>query len=235
MEQPTIPANLGSSTLYFLISLLAALAVALVAYVFVVNVNTMASGSWAHSKKEGFQGPSRGVSDIPCGQESSYAVSLSQLFSSKTSTTEEGEADLTEFKVILSKLCCMKHDLMSTNRVVRSTLNLPFVTAHDREYIGDTVGRCFSNSLPPRDLDIIFETWKTRGLNLLDKLCTSYNLSDSESSSAKNDFMSVWSDTYDIARTVCVPSKMTDSSSPRDPKGFMPDAIKELGTYLGYY
>jgi hypothetical protein len=129
----------------------------------------------------------------------------------------------------------MKHDLMSTNRVVRSTLNLPFVTAHDREYIGDTVGRCFAYSLPPRDLDIIFDTWKDRGLTLLDKLCTSYNLSDSETNAANNDFMSVWSDTYDIARTVCIPCKKPESSSPRDPKGFMPDAIKELGTYLGYY
>jgi hypothetical protein len=235
MEQPTIAVNPGSTTLYFLISLLAALAAALVAYVFVVNVNTMASGSWSPSRSEGFQGPSRGVSDIPCGQESSYAVSLSQLFSNRQSTTEEGEPDLTEFKVILSKLCCIKHDLMSTNRVVRSTLNLPFVTAHDREYIGDTVGRCFSNSLPPRDLDIIFETWKTRGLNLLDRLCSSYKLSESDAKGAKNDFMSVWSDSYDVARTVCVPCQKADSSSPRDPKGFMPDAIKELGTYLGYY
>jgi len=230
MEQPVQAVNPGSSTLYFLIALLAAIVAAGVAYVFISKKNTVASGNW-----EGFQGPVNGVSDIPCGQESSFAVSLSELFAAKESSTEEGAADLMEFKLILSKLCCIKHDLMSTNRVVRSSMNLPFKASHDRENPADTVARCFTNSLPPRDLEISFETWRDRGLTLLDRLCTSYNLTDSESDKAKNDFMSVWSDTYSIARNVCVPCKKVEVSSPRDPKGFVPESIKDLGTYLGYY
>jgi len=230
MDKPVLDANAGSMTLYFFVAVIAALVAALVAYVIIVKNNTVASG-----RSEGFQGPAKGVSDIPCGQESSFVASLSDLFSRKTSTTGEGAADLSEFKIILSKLCCLKHDLMSTNKVVRSTLKLPFNTSHDREYIGDTVGRCFTNSLPPRDLEIIFETWKDRGLTLLDRLCTSYTLTDSEAENAKNDFMSAWSDTYDVAKTVCIPCKKVEVSSPRDPKGFIPEAIKDLGTYLGYY
>lgn len=230
MEQPVQAVNPGSTSLYFLVALLAAIVAAGVAYVIISKNKTVASGNW-----EGFQGPAKGVSDIPCGQESSYAASLSELFASKQSSTEEGAADLTEFKLILSKLCCMKHDFMSTNRVVRSTLSLPFSTSHDRENPADTVARCFTNSLPPRDLDIAFETWRDRGLTLLDRLCTSFSLSNSESDKAKNDFMSLWSDTYDIARSVCVPCKKPEVSSPRDPKGFTPESIKDLGTYLGYY
>ena len=237
MDKPVLPVNAGSTTLYFFVSLLAAAVALLVGYVTINNSGTVGSGTWDGRAymNEGFQGPRRGVSDIPCGQESSFVTNLADLFSSKKSTTGEGEADLTEFKLILSKLCCLKHDLMSPNRVVRATLKVPFVTAHDREYIGDTVGRCFSNSLPPRDLDIIFETWRDRGLTLLDKLCTSYNLTDSEAKNAKEYFMSVWSDSYDVARTVCIPCKKAEVSSPRDPKGFVHESIRDLAGYFGYY
>jgi hypothetical protein len=236
MDKPVLPINPGSTSLYFFVSLLAASVALLIGYVTINRRGTIGSGTWHGSGAlEGFQGPKRGVSHIPCGQESSFVTNLADLFSTKKSTTGDGEADLTEFNVILSKLCCMKHDLMSPNRVVRATLRLPFVTIHDREYIGDTVGRCFSNSLPPRDLDIIFETWRDRGLSLLDKLCTSYDLSDSEAMSAKNNFMSVWSDTYDVARTVCIPCSKGEKSSPRDPKGFMHESIRDLAGYFGYY
>jgi hypothetical protein len=236
MDKPVLPVNAGSTTLYFFVSLLAAAVALLVGYVTINRSGTIGSGTWHGSAStEGFQGPRRGVSDIPCGQESSFVTNLADLFSTKKSTTGDGEADLTEFKVILSKLCCLKHDLMSPNRVVRATLHLPFVTVHDRENTGDTVGRCFANSLPPRDLDIIFETWRDRGLTLLDKLCTSYTLTDSEGKAAKGDFMSVWSDTYDVARTVCIPCKKDESSSPREPKGFVHESIRDLAGYFGYY
>ena len=191
----------------------------------------MASGNW-----EGFQGPSRGVSDIQCGQESSYAIQLSDLFAAKHSSTEEGEADLMEFKLILSKLCCLKHDLVSTNQVVRSALSIPYNTSHDRENLGDTVGRCFTKSMSPRDLDIIFDTWKTRGLVLLNKLCTSYNLSNSEEDVANMAFSALWADTRSLAQGVCLARiPETHSGSPRDLNGYMPEKIRDLGKYLGYY
>jgi len=228
-----LPVNPGSSSLFLLIALFAAMAVGIVAYMVLMRNKTVASGNW-----EGFQGPTVGVSDIKCGQESSFAVRLSEMFASKKSTTADGEADLAEFKLIISKLCCLKHDLMSTAQVVQATLYLPFNTAHDRENPGDTAARCFTKSLPPRDLEIAFQTWVDRALLLLDRLCTSYNFSSDEEKEAKENLLSVWSDTYDIAKTVCVagkPPPITSSGSPRDPKAFTPEPVTGLGPYTGYY
>jgi hypothetical protein len=232
MDGVKMPVNPGSSTLYFLMAILIALAVAGVSYMMITTNKTIPSGKQI---EEGFQGPSRGVSSIPCGQESSYAVALSGQFAGRESTTEEGPADLTELKLILSKLCCMKHDLMSTAQVVQASLYIPYNNTHDRENPADTVARCFTKSIPSRDLDISFETWRDRGLVLLSRLCTSYNLSDSEERDAKNNLMSCWSDSYDVARTVCTPNTPPSQGSPRDPKGFTPEAVKELGPYKGYY
>ena len=210
-----------------------AAAVSLISYVMVERNKTVPSGNWMI---EGYQGPAKGVSQIQCGQESSFATGLLDIFAVKESTTGDGDADLSELKLITSKLCCIKHDLMSTNQVVKSTLTLPFSTSHDRENPGDTVSRCFKKSIPPRDLEISFTTWRERGLNLLDKLCTSFVLSKQEEESAKKNFMSVWFDTYNVARGVCSPSEdVSMKPSPRDPKGFTSEAVKGLGEYKGYY
>ena len=210
-----------------------AAAVSLISYVMVERNKTVPSGNWMI---EGYQGPAKGVSQIQCGQESSFATGLLDIFAVKESTTGDGDADLSELKLITSKLCCIKHDLMSTNQVVQSTLTLPFSTSHDRENPGDTVSRCFKKSIPPRDLEISFTTWRERGLNLLDKLCTSFVLSKQEEESAKKNFMSVWFDTYNVARGVCSPSEdVSMKPSPRDPKGFTSEAVKGLGEYKGYY
>jgi hypothetical protein len=229
-----LPANPGSTSFFMFIALFAAMMTGIVVYMIILRNKTVASGNWS----EGFQGPSRGVSDIQCGQESSFAIQLSELFATKKSSTEEGEADLREFKLIVSKLCCLKHDLMSTNQVVQATLYLPYNNTHDRENPADTVGRCFTKSLPPRDMEIAFETWVDRALFLLERLCTSYNLTQDEEKNAKENFLSVWSDSYDIAKEVCIapaPPPITANGSPRDPKGFVPETVKELGPYSGYY
>ena len=184
---------------------------------------------------EGFQGPPRGVSTIPCGQESSDAVALVGMFNERISTTDEGEADLMELKTILSKMCCMKHDLMGVAQVVQSTLRLPYNTTHDRENVGDTVGRCFTKGIPSRDLDITYTTWKDRGLALLNRLCTSYTFGTGEADQAKQYFMATWTECFTIAKTVCLVPEPNVSDSPRDLKGIMSDAIKNLGLYKGYY
>ena len=227
----TAPVNPGSTTLYFIIAFLIALAAGGVAYIFILNKNSMPPGTF-----EGFQGPTKGVSDIPCGQESSFAVRISEIFSTKTPSSQEAEGDLKEFKLILSKLCCLKHDLMSPRQVVQATLYLPFRASHDRENPADTTGRCFSKSLPPRDLEISFDTWRDRALTLLDRLFVSYTLSPAEAEDVKSNLLSVWSDTYSIAKGVCSPVATPPvDGGPRDPKGFMSESIKSLGEYTGYY
>jgi hypothetical protein len=230
MTAPSI--NASSVGFYIALAIFIALIVFGVVYMVIANRNTVPSGEvW----KEGFQGPSRGVSDIPCGQESSEAVALAEMFSQHESTTEEGATDLAELKLILSKLCCIKHDLMAPGQVVQSTLTLPYQNSHDRENPADTVARCFSKSLPPRDLDISFGTWKTRGLELLNKLCTSYKFSSGDADQSEKYFMAVWTDVYSVAKTVCVPPKDNPSNSPRDLNGFTPESLQDLGPYKGYY
>lgn len=186
---------------------------------------------------EGFQGPANGPSSITCGQESMEAVALAEMFASRKSRTEEGEADLREFRMIVGKLCCMKHDLVSTSQVVDATLYLPFQTSHDRQNPADVTARCFTKSMPQRDLEIHFETWKTRATFLLTRICTSYSLTQSQTEEAKKLFDSLWLDVFSIAKGACMPNdKIPETTpSPRDPKGFVPESLDDLAPYNGYY
>lgn len=242
METPVAPITLSQNSFFVFIAAIVALACGFVVYMVISRKNTVPSGltglmgAVGPIGQEGFQGPSRGVSTIPCGQESTDAIAVLDMFASRSSTTGEGSADLSEFRQILSKLCCMKHDLMSTNQVVASMMNIPYNNTHDRENPADTVARCFTKSMPMRDLDITFGTWKERGLNLLNRLCTSYSLSGNESEQATAHFTRLWSDVFDIAKNNCVPAKKdSDHGSPRDPRGFMPGKVEGLGSYDGYY
>jgi len=232
MEAPAIT-TLSRSSFFVAIAALIAIAIGFIAYNLLSRVNTVPSNK--HSGKEGFQGPTNGVSTIPCGQESADAIAILEMFSNKQSTTGEGSADLKEFKLILSKLCCFKHDLMSPGQVVQGMLRMPYSNTHDRENPADIAGRCFTKSVPPRDLDIIFATWKDRAVILLKRLCTSYKMSQGESKKAMNHFMTLWSDVFDIAKGGCVAKQEDPASSPRDPKGFTPETTEELGPYKGYY
>jgi hypothetical protein len=224
--------TLSDYSFFIFIAILIGLAAGLIANSIFSRMNTVPSGL----RREGFQGPAIGVSDFPCGQESAEASALAELFTTKTSSTEEGEPDLKELKQILSKLCCMKHDLMSPGQVVQNMMYISYNNTHDRENPADTVARCFTKSMPPRDLDITFATWKQRGLALINKLCTSYNLSSSESDRATQLFTGVWIDVFSIAKNACSPTpNASESDSPRDPKGNMPVSVQELGPYTGYY
>jgi hypothetical protein len=185
---------------------------------------------------EGFQGPTRGVSAIPCGQESREAIDLVEMLDKK-STTEEGNPDRSEFYLILSKLLCLKHDLVSTAQVVQATTYLPYRNTHDRLNPADVAARCFTKSIPPRDLDISFDTWKQRAIVLISRICTSYGLTSAEAEKAKGLFESIHRDVYSIAQGVCIPpTKAPEYGSPRDPKPFAdPSEEEQGGPYTGYY
>jgi hypothetical protein len=234
MEASSTPSELSTNFFYLGLSAFIAVCVGLVVSIVLSQRNTVPSGN--RDRREGFQGPALGVSDIPCGQESSEAVALCNFFATQKSSTGEGERDLQEFKLILAKLCCMKHDLLSISQSVQSTLYLPFNTSHDIENPADTVARCFTKSMPARDLEIRFNRWKERAMVLLSKLCTSYNLNKSDQEMTKNLFEVVWMDTYSVAQSVCTaPIKSETYRSPRDPRPFKPETLEDLGEYKGYY
>jgi hypothetical protein len=129
----------------------------------------------------------------------------------------------------------MKHDLVGTAQVVQSMLYIPYNNTHDRENPADTLARCFTKSIPPRELDITFGTWKQRGQALVKRLCTSYNLSPSEKEQVNRNFNALWMDVFSIAKNACSPPENSSKESPRDLSGHTPEEVEELGPYNGYY
>ena len=82
---------------------------------------------------EGFAGPAKGAGVPDCLSTSRDCAQLYELLSSKQAVTEEGPDDLRELKLILSKISCLKRDLMGNAKVVQATIYQPFSTSHDLE------------------------------------------------------------------------------------------------------
>jgi hypothetical protein len=118
-----------------------------------------------------------------------------------TKGVEEGSADYKELELILSKLGCLKKDLMSPSSVVDATRYQPFATSHDRISVADVCGMCLNQTISARDLDIVFATWRDRGKLLLRKLCTEAQLRESEVVKVDDLFKKAWEDVYDITKS----------------------------------
>ena len=195
---------------------------------------------WSSSKtsprpylEEGFAGPVNGASEIMCGGKIVEAVRLYTMFSGKTSSTETGSDDLLELKELLGKLSCLKQDLLATGSLV----NAPYVTSQDIEPVSETVARCFAKTVPKRDLEISLDKWSKRGDMLVRRLCTSYNLADSESKEARALLSGLVADITDILMTVCLkgPVTIAGEEGPRMVQGREAVGTMNMGTYNGYY
>jgi hypothetical protein len=116
----------------------------------------------------------------------------------------EGSADYREFQLILSKLGCLKKDLMSPSGIVEATRYQAFETAHDRINVAEVCAMCLSQTIPSRDLDIVFATWRDRGKVLLRKLCTEAQLNEEQVKRLEALFNKAWEDVYDISRSRCL-------------------------------
>ena len=187
--------------------------------------------------EEGFAGPVNGASEIMCGGKSVEAVKLYTMFSGKTSSTETGSDDLLELKVLLGKLSCLKEDLLAAGSLVNATKNAPYVTSQDIEPVSETVARCFAKTVPKRDLDISLDKWSKRGDMLVRRLCTSYNLADSQSKEARTLLSGLVADITDILMTVCLkgPVTIAGEEGPRMVQGREAVGTMNMGTYNGYY
>lgn len=187
--------------------------------------------------KEGFGAPVVGAGVPDCLRESNEAAQIVGLFLDRVNTVEEGAPDLEELKVLLSKLACMKRDLVSTAGVVNATLYQPFATSHDVEPVAETVARCFTKTIPPRDLEISFDKWKTRGRFLITRLCGAAKFTEPQTQQVNSLFNTVLVDVYDIASQKCLAGQpeIMGKDTPRDVKGFSPPEIQDLREYTGYY
>ena len=143
-------------------------------------------------------------------------------------------ADYRELQLILSKLGCLKKDLMSPSGIVEATRYQAFETAHDRINVAEVCGMCLSQVIPSRDLDIVFATWRDRGNVLLTKLCTEAELNEQQVVKLEVLFKKLWEDVYDIAKSRCLKtdfSKQNGGSTGGDVGSYEPEHLKNLRSY----
>lgn len=152
-----------------------------------------------------FGGAVRGTGHPDCLRTLDSAAKVLAAFDKKSiSQVGDGSADYEELSLILSKLACLKKDLMSPSGIVDATRYQPFETAHDREPVAEVCATCLNNTIAPRDLDIVFATWRDRGSMLIRRLCTAANMSQAEVKAAEADFKAAWEDVYSVAKGRCL-------------------------------
>ena len=188
---------------------------------------------------EGFYGGAvNGTSELPCGRVSSEAEQLYSIFSSRSLTIgEEGSNDLHDLKNLLSKLTCFKSDLMSPGQTITAVKELGFATHMDIQPVADLTARCFSKILPERDLDIQITKWSDFGLDMIKRLCTSGNLSESERQKAESLLHTIIVDIDGVSKGVCIPPPPKDPSAGGrlEPKANTPEQLVNLRPYDGLY
>lgn len=187
---------------------------------------------------EGFAQPARGGGQPDCMATSKDCAALYEMLSLRANTTEEGSDDLREVQVLLSKISCMKRDLLGNAKVVQATRYQPFSTSHDIEPVAEVVASCFSRTIPQRDLSIIFDKWGSRGTFLIKRLCTSLNMADAEEKEALRLFGDAMADIVDIAMGECCNSGKVvigGVEGPRVVGGYTPPTTQALGEYKGYF
>jgi hypothetical protein len=112
---------------------------------------------------------------------------------------------------------------------------LPYSTLHDRIPVPDIAGQCNAKTIPKRDLDITFDTWKQRARYLFRRLAAGANMTNAEAAGLEKRLMNAWSDVYNIATSQCLASIPSDKMNPRDAVPRTPDELVDLGTYSGYF
>jgi len=147
----------------------------------------------------------------------------------------DANADYKEFVVLLSKMACLKKDLLAPGVQVDATRFQPFETAHDRIAVAELCGLCLSQNIPSRDLDISFSTWRSRGIDLLYRLCTEANLSEEEVKTSEMLFKKAVDDVYSIATSRCLKTDIPMQQVLGDVGAFEPPKAHDLQPYEQLY
>jgi hypothetical protein len=108
--------------------------------------------------------------------------------------------DARELVILCGKLACMKTDLLSTAQLIQSSATQPFVSTHDRQPVTETLAQCFSRSMPLRDLDLIFELYLSRGVELIKRV----GGSDAKCINMESKYKKVFDEVYKIAKQRCM-------------------------------
>lgn len=221
----------GIQWLYVVIGIIVCGIIGIVIYLIVGRAET-------RPIKQGFIGTVNGTSALPCGRISSEAEALFDMFYQRSiAVGTEGSTDLRDLRDLLSKMCCMKQDLMSPQNTITAVKELGFATHMDIQPVADLVGRCFSKTIPERDLSIQFIKWRDFGGDLIRRLCTATNMSDAEHSKAEQLFLAAWKDCYNVASIQCIngPPEGPYKNSPHEPAASTDEGDESLRPYDGYY
>lgn len=181
---------------------------------------------------EGFAGVARGAGHPDCLRTLPEASQILDILRGVNNILD-ASADYKELELILSKMACLKKDLMSPGTQIDSTRYQAYETAHDRVAVAELCGLCLSQNIPQRDLDISFATWRDRGNDLLRRLCTAANLKDGELKTAEMLFKNAFDDVYSVATSRCLKgSNAVDSNAVDGGVGAYDDPVaQELGPY----
>jgi hypothetical protein len=142
----------------------------------------------------------------------------------------DGSTDYKEMELLLSKMACLKKDLLSPSGVVDATRHQAYDTSHDHMAVAELCGMCMSHTISSRDLDISTSTWRDRGKLLLRKLCTEANLTELEVVHAEHLFKKAFDDVYDVATSRCLKSNVSMQDK-GDVSGYHPENIKDHRSY----
>jgi hypothetical protein len=204
------------------------------------------------SSAEGFFGGAANEVGVPdCLRTSSEAAKIAGIFQSagmnndrvsgakggiisNTLVTDDNYRELIE---LLGKLACFKKDLMSPSNIVDATRRQPFSTSHDMESVGETTARCYTKTISPRDLELSFDKWYSRGKVLMNRLSSICKSKSAEQEEAVKLFEVLVRDVKDIARGACLQGVpvIGDKPGPRDAHPYEDPSLQEFGEYKGYY
>jgi len=186
-----------------------------------------------YNRVEGFAGVARGAGHPDCLRTLPEASQLLDiLHGADMPSGLDASGDYKELELILSKMACLKKDLMAPGTQVDSTRYQAFETAHDRVAVAELCGLCLSKNISSRDLDISFATWRDRGNDLLRRLCTAANLKDAELKTAEMLFKKAHEDVYSIATSRCLKGdNAVDGDGDSEASAYDAPAAQELGPY----
>jgi len=174
-------------------------------------------------------------SDLPCGQASSEANQLLYMFSSRGLDIKN--EDYRDLRNLLSKLCCLKVDLTSSDHTITAVKELGFSNDMDIQPVADLTGRCFSKTIPQRDLSIQFIKWRDFGGQLLRRLCTELSLDKKDHLRAERLFLASWTNVNDLANRQCLsgPAVGVYKTDPDAPTDSVDQGDEMLRPYDGFY
>lgn len=142
----------------------------------------------------------------------------------------ESDADASELRLLVSKICCMEADISSPAAGLIRTIPLQFRTSSDMDVASSIVGRCRAGAIQNRDIDLILDKFSARGHELVKRVCAG-----PEESAAVAEFDKVLGKLRWAMTSFCLkPTPTMDHPIGARDMGFWePDSVADLSQYQG--